>query len=61
MEGGGEVRRVNIIYFLSRSGRSEHPHLIRLHHVACNGIYLRGNYLFIYFQVSVWIASIFYF
>ncbi|KAL9676888.1 hypothetical protein QQ045_005109 [Rhodiola kirilowii] len=41
MKGGGEVRRLNIIYFLSRMGRVEHPHLIRVHHVTPNGVYLR--------------------
>ncbi|XP_028799766.1 protein UPSTREAM OF FLC-like isoform X1 [Neltuma alba] len=39
---GGEIRRLHIIYFLSRSGcRIEHPHLIRVHHLARNGVYLR--------------------
>ncbi|KAK3020159.1 hypothetical protein RJ639_003057 [Escallonia herrerae] len=40
-KGGGEVRRVHIIYFLSRKGRSEHPHLIRVHHLSGNGVRLR--------------------
>ncbi|KAK3024633.1 hypothetical protein RJ639_043257 [Escallonia herrerae] len=40
-QGGGEVRRVHIIYFLSRKGRSEHPHLIRVHHLSRNGVRLR--------------------
>ncbi|KAF5196384.1 Upstream of flc like [Thalictrum thalictroides] len=39
--GGGEVRRIHIIYFLSRMGRIEHPHLIRVHHLSRNGIHLR--------------------
>ncbi|KAI4333223.1 hypothetical protein L6164_018059 [Bauhinia variegata] len=38
---GGEVRRLHIIYFLSRMGRIEQPHLIRLHHQARTGVYLR--------------------
>ncbi|RVW93553.1 Protein UPSTREAM OF FLC [Vitis vinifera] len=42
MEGkGGEVRRLHIIYFLSRMGRVEQPHLIRVHHLNRNGVYLR--------------------
>lgn len=40
--GGGEVRRLHIIYFLSRKGRIEHPHLIRVHHFSRNGIRLKG-------------------
>ncbi|XP_059311988.1 protein SOSEKI 1 [Lycium ferocissimum] len=39
--GGTEVRRLHIIYFLSRKGRIEHPHLIRVHHFSRNGIRLR--------------------
>ncbi|KAI3858634.1 hypothetical protein MKW92_038139 [Papaver armeniacum] len=39
--GGGEIRRVHIIYFLSRMGRVEHPHLIRVHHLSKNGVHLR--------------------
>lgn len=43
--GGGEVRRLHIIYFLSRLGGGiEHPHLIRVHHLARNGVYLRGGF-----------------
>ncbi|XP_054813486.1 protein SOSEKI 1-like [Prosopis cineraria] len=38
---GGEVRRIHIVYFLSLMGRSEEPHLIRVHHLARNGVYLR--------------------
>ncbi|CAN4110429.1 unnamed protein product [Withania somnifera] len=40
-QGGGEVRKLHIIYFLSRKGRIEHPHLIRVHHFSRNGIRLR--------------------
>ena len=39
---GGEVRRLHIIYFLSRMGRIEHPHLICVNHLTRNGVYLRG-------------------
>ncbi|XP_003531461.2 uncharacterized protein [Glycine max] len=40
--GGGEVRRLHIIYFLSQiGGRADHPHLIRVLHLARNGVYLR--------------------
>lgn len=45
-QGGGEVRRLHIIYFISRKGRIEHPHLIRVHHLARNGVRLRGQYHF---------------
>ncbi|KAL6981575.1 hypothetical protein U1Q18_023201 [Sarracenia purpurea var. burkii] len=41
--GGGsglQVRRIHIIYFLSRKGRIEHPHLIRVHHLSRNGVRL---------------------
>ncbi|CAL9003968.1 unnamed protein product [Prunus brigantina] len=39
---GGEVRRLQIIYFLShRMGRVDHPHLIRVHHLTRTGVYLR--------------------
>lgn len=44
---GTEVRRLHIVYFLSRKGRIEHPHLIRLHHFSRNGVRLRGLILFI--------------
>ncbi|KAM7472422.1 hypothetical protein LguiA_010605 [Lonicera macranthoides] len=40
-QGGGEVRRIHIIYYLSRKGRIEHPHLIRVHHLSRNGVHLR--------------------
>ncbi|KAL2330922.1 hypothetical protein Fmac_018503 [Flemingia macrophylla] len=40
--GGGEVRKLHIIYFLSHiGGGSDHPHLIRVIHLARNGVYLR--------------------
>ncbi|CAI0387474.1 unnamed protein product [Linum tenue] len=37
----GEVRRLHIIYFLARMGCIEHPHLIRVHHLNRNGVFLR--------------------
>ncbi|XP_057800425.1 protein SOSEKI 1-like [Salvia miltiorrhiza] len=40
-QGGAEVRRLHILYFLSRKGRNEHPHLIRIHHLSNNGVRLR--------------------
>ncbi|KAL2514129.1 uncharacterized protein Fot_28100 [Forsythia ovata] len=40
-QGGAEVRRLHIVYFLSRNGRIEHPHLIRVHHLSRNGVHLR--------------------
>nr|GFC56919.1 hypothetical protein [Tanacetum cinerariifolium] len=39
--GGGEMRKVHIIYFLSHKGRIEHPHLIRVHHHSRNGVHLK--------------------
>ncbi|XP_027101862.1 protein SOSEKI 1-like [Coffea arabica] len=38
---GAEVRRIHVIYFLSRKGRIEQPHLIRVHHLSRNGVHLR--------------------
>ncbi|GJW89278.1 upstream of flc-like protein [Tanacetum coccineum] len=40
-DGGQVIRRVHIVYYLSRNGRIEHPHLIRIHHVSRSGIHLR--------------------
>ncbi|KAH0467512.1 hypothetical protein IEQ34_004750 [Dendrobium chrysotoxum] len=40
--GGGETRRVHVVYFLSRNGKTEQPHLIRVHHLNNNGVHLRG-------------------
>ncbi|CAO2166609.1 unnamed protein product [Urochloa humidicola] len=37
----GEVRRINVVYFLSRGGRSEHPHLFRVNHLYRAGVRLR--------------------
>ncbi|CAK9144788.1 unnamed protein product [Ilex paraguariensis] len=39
--GGGQVRRLHIIYLLSRNGRIEHPHLVRVHHLSRNGVRLK--------------------
>ncbi|WOL14149.1 hypothetical protein Cni_G22929 [Canna indica] len=39
--GGGEVRRVNVVYFLSRDGRVEHPHLLRIHRLRQDRVCLR--------------------
>lgn len=39
---GGEMRKIHVIYFLSRKGRTEHPHLIKVHHLSRNGVRLRG-------------------
>lgn len=36
-----ETRRANVIYFLNRNGRIEHPHLIRVHHCCQSGVRLR--------------------
>ncbi|TQD85104.1 hypothetical protein C1H46_029388 [Malus baccata] len=48
---GGEVRRLHIIYFLSRRmGRVDHPHLIRVNHFTRNGVYLR--------DVKRWLADL---
>ncbi|KAJ4711724.1 Protein UPSTREAM OF FLC [Melia azedarach] len=47
---GGEVRRIHIIYFLSHMGHVEHPHLIRVHHLTRNGVYLR--------DVKRWLAEV---
>lgn len=41
----GEMRKIHIIYFLSRNGRTEHPHLIKVHHLSKNGVRLRGTYI----------------
>ncbi|KAL0924721.1 hypothetical protein M5K25_005574 [Dendrobium thyrsiflorum] len=39
--GGGESRRIHVVYFLSRNGKTEQPHLIRVHHLNNNGVHLR--------------------
>ncbi|KAH9774748.1 F3F20.2 protein [Citrus sinensis] len=45
INNGGEVRRIHIVYFLSRLGQVDHPHLIRVHHLSRNGVYLRVGML----------------
>lgn len=54
-KGNGEVRRIHIVYFLSRGGRIEQPHLIRVQHLTRNGVYLRGIYIYVnyYFPVLI--------
>ncbi|PVH37963.1 hypothetical protein PAHAL_5G136200 [Panicum hallii] len=37
----GEVRRINVVYFLSRGGRTDHPHLFRVNHRNRAGVRLR--------------------
>ncbi|XP_062204952.1 protein SOSEKI 1-like [Phragmites australis] len=39
--GAGEVRRINVVYFLSRGGRTDHPHLFRVSHLNRAGVRLR--------------------
>ncbi|KAJ7982133.1 Protein UPSTREAM OF FLC [Quillaja saponaria] len=46
----GEVRRLQIIYFLSCMGCIEQPHLIRVHHLTRNGVNLR--------DVKRWLADL---
>ncbi|KAL6495644.1 hypothetical protein OROGR_030207 [Orobanche gracilis] len=40
-QGCSEVRKLQIVYFLSRKGRIEHPHLVRVHHLSRSGVRLR--------------------
>ncbi|KAK6143104.1 hypothetical protein DH2020_023452 [Rehmannia glutinosa] len=40
-QSGAEVRRLHIVYFLSRKGCTDHPHLIRVHHLSNSGVRLR--------------------
>lgn len=47
--GAGEVRRINVVYFLSRGGRTDHPHLFRVSHLHRAGVRLRGTRLFLFF------------
>ncbi|KAM5552583.1 protein SOSEKI 1 [Rosa sericea] len=46
----GEIRRLNIIYFLCSLGRIDHPHLIRVHHLNRNGVFLR--------DIKRWLADL---
>lgn len=38
----GAKRAANIVYFLSRNGKVEQPHLIRIHDLHRDGVHLRG-------------------
>ncbi|CAI9764646.1 unnamed protein product [Fraxinus pennsylvanica] len=49
-QGGSQVRRLHIVYFLSRNGHIEHPHLIRVHHLSRIGVHLR--------DVKRWLAEL---
>ncbi|KAJ0250831.1 F3 protein [Hirschfeldia incana] len=46
----GEVRRVRLVYFLSRSGHVDQPHLLSVHHISRNGVFLR--------DVKRWLAGV---
>ncbi|KAJ4914510.1 hypothetical protein Rs2_00060 [Raphanus sativus] len=47
----GEVRRVKLVYFLSsRSGQVDQPHLLSVHHISRNGVFLR--------DVKRWLAGV---
>ncbi|KAF3497238.1 hypothetical protein DY000_02058197 [Brassica cretica] len=48
--GAGEVRRVRLIYFLSRSGHVDQPHLLSVHQISRNGVFLR--------DVKRWLAGV---
>ncbi|CAN7065113.1 unnamed protein product, partial [Brassica rapa subsp. trilocularis] len=49
--GAGEVRRVKLIYFLSsRSGQVDQPHILSVHHLSRNGVFLR--------DVKRWLAGV---
>ncbi|KAL5222800.1 hypothetical protein ABZP36_027513 [Zizania latifolia] len=39
--GAGEVRSIDVVYFLSRGGRTGHPHLFRVNHLHRAGVRLR--------------------
>ncbi|KAK8949282.1 hypothetical protein KSP39_PZI005132 [Platanthera zijinensis] len=40
-EGEAEVRKIHVVYYLSRNGKTEPPHLFRVHHSTRNGVHLR--------------------
>ncbi|GKV20811.1 hypothetical protein SLEP1_g30875 [Rubroshorea leprosula] len=46
----GEVKKLDIIYFLTRMGHMEHPHLLRVQHLNGNSVYLR--------DVKRWLADL---
>ncbi|CAN7065131.1 unnamed protein product [Brassica rapa subsp. trilocularis] len=49
--GAGEGRRVKLVYFLSsRSGQVDQPHLLSVHHLSRNGVFLR--------DVKRWLAGV---
>ncbi|KAJ0245002.1 F3 protein [Hirschfeldia incana] len=49
--GAGEVRRVKLVYFLSsRAGQVDQPHLLSVHHLDRNGVFLR--------DVKRWLAGV---
>ncbi|CAM0883359.1 unnamed protein product [Alopecurus aequalis] len=50
--GGGEARRINVVYFLSRGGRTDQPHLFRvnLSHLHRAGVRLR--------DVKKWLSEV---
>lgn len=54
-QGVGEVRRLHIVYFISRKGRIEHPHLIRVHHLSRGGVRLRGNWILLYMWIVLFV------
>ncbi|KAJ4895323.1 hypothetical protein Rs2_22117 [Raphanus sativus] len=48
--GAGEVRRVRLVYFLSRAGHVDQPHLFSVQHISRNGVFLR--------DVKRWLAGV---
>ncbi|XP_039131405.1 uncharacterized protein LOC120267787 [Dioscorea cayenensis subsp. rotundata] len=48
--GAGEMRKLNLVYFLCRDGQLEHPHLIRVHHFSRHGVHL--------YDVKRWLADL---
>lgn len=40
------ARKVPVLYYLSRNGQLEHPHLIEVPLSSSHGLYLRGNRVF---------------
>lgn len=54
---GGEVRRINVVYFLSRGGRTDHPHLFRVNHLfRAGGVRLRGTF-FLHLQIRLFASA----
>jgi hypothetical protein len=59
-KSGGVARRINVVYFLSRGGRTDQPHLFRvnLSHLHRAGVRLRGTstrrpFVFFFFGRSI--------